>query len=145
MSASVITNWDDRADELAKTCLLKKTGASWMNLCQYCLKMGYFEKMCVPACQIVCARRNRDGFGCAGPDVMQNICDLINSGWSDMYFDGVLTDVSPAEREDVLSWNETMVAQSNEMLAPIIRADIKFQTLAGSHTTLGFRCNAFVC
>ena len=139
MSSIMIFKWDDRADELASACLQKQTGATWMNLCSYCLSMGYFERMCVPSAQICCAPNNRDGFGCAGSDVHQNICDLVNSGWSDSYFVGVLTDVAPDEREHVLTWNETMIASSMGMLAPISRDEIKFMTLAGSHTTLGFR------
>jgi len=140
MATSVtIYKWDDRAHELAMGCLSKQTGASWMNLTQYCISMQFFERMSVPSGQCACAPINRDGYGCNGYDVHENICDLVNSGWSDAYFDGILTDIDPAERQEVMVWNERMVAQSSNMLAPIVREDIKFMTLAGSHTTLGFR------
>ena len=141
-TASVTFKWDDRADELAKEALAKQTGAAWQNLQTYCLKMGYFEKLNVHASQIVCAPSNRDTYGCNGHDTHDNI-DNVTNGWSDSFFEGIITDVDVSEREEVLQYNETMVAASKGQLAEIVRELIKFMTLAGSHTTQGFRQQHF--
>ena len=100
--------------------------------------MGYFECMPTHYSQIVCAPTNRDGYGCNGFDDYENIME-VTSCFSDSYFDGIFTDIDPEEHDFVLVFNETMVAQANGMLAPIVRDETKFMTHAGSHTTQGFR------
>lgn len=134
-----LNTWDDRADALALDCLEKKTGAAWQNFVAYCLKMGYIEKFPVHYNQCVCAPTNRDSYGCNGYDTHENISDITSAGWSDGYFDGIITDIDPSEREAVLTFNEDMVASSKGQLAPIVRELIKFMTYAGSHTTQGLR------
>lgn len=132
-------SWNERAEQLAKDCIIQGTSSAWARLCTYCLRMGFFEKVTAHCSQIVCAVTNRDGYGVNAGDVGENVEDTVLAGWSDKFFDVVITNLAPEEREAVLLFNEKMVATSKGQLAPIERDLVKFQTLAGSHTNQGHR------
>lgn len=132
-------SWNDRADELAKQVLAKQTASAWQHLQSYALRMDFFKKVSVHCSKIVCAVVNRDGYGVNGRDVHENVDDTFYSGWHDQFFMGLLTDILPEEREDVLSFNEKLVNSSKGQLAPVDRDIVKYQTLAGSHTNQGHR------
>ena len=131
--------WNERADELAKLVIEKKTASSWQHLQSYALRMDFFKKVTVHSSRIVCATCNRDGYGVNGNDVHENVDDTFYCGWHDQFFLGLLTDILPEEREDVLSFNERLVNSSKGLLAPVDRDVVKYQTLAGSHTNQGHR------
>lgn len=132
-------SWNDRADELAQECVAKKTSSTWSHLASYCLRMGFFSKLTVHASKIVCAELNRDGYGVNGSDTHEVLEDIFFSGWTDKFFDGLLTDILPEERESLLRFNEDLVSSSQGKLAPIDRDVVKYQTYAGSHTNQGHR------
>ena len=131
--------WNDRADELAKQVLEKRTASAWQHLQAYCLRMDFFKRIPVHCSRIVCATCNRDGYGVNGKDVHENVDDTFYSGWHDQFFHGMLTDILHEERDAVLKFNEDMVGSSKGMLAPVDRDVAKYQTLAGSHTNQGHR------
>ena len=131
--------WNDRADELAKQVLEKRTASAWQHLQAYCLRMDFFKRIPVHCSRIVCATCNRDGYGVNGKDVHENVDDTFYSGWHDQFFHGMLTDILHEERDAVLKFNEDMVGSSKGMLAPVDRDVVKYLTLAGSHTNQGHR------
>ena len=112
--------WDERADQLARAALEEQSGASWQNLCDYAIKMGYFERLNVHASQICCSPSNRDGYGTNGWDTHDHIDKFTLARWSDGYFVGILTDIDPSERTIVLAWNEKIVAAAKGLLAPTV-------------------------
>ena len=131
--------WDERADQLAKAAVDEQSGAAWQNLTAYAIKMGYFERLNVHASQICCSPSNRNGYGTNGYDTHDHIDKFTLARWSDGYFLGIVTDIDPSERTMVLAWNEKIVSAAKGLLASIIREDLKYMTLAGSHTTQAFR------
>jgi hypothetical protein len=139
MSSTFAFRWNDRADELAKQVLEKRTASAWQHLQSYCLRMDFFKRMPIHCSRIICARCNRDGYGVNGRDVHENMDDTFYSGWHEQFFHGMLTDIMPEEHELVLKFNEDMIASSKGMLAPLDREIVKYQTLAGSHTNQGHR------
>ena len=139
---SAVRGWDEHAESFAQECLSMKSAVSWKILSAYCLKMDFMERLTVHFNQIVCSPNNRNGYGCNGHDTHENI-DIITSAWCDEYFDGIITEIDPSKREEVLKFNETMVAASQGRLAPVDRQVAKFQTYAGSHTTQGLRNQYF--
>ena len=131
--------WNERADELAKECLDKKTSSTWSHLRSYCLRMDFFSQLPIHCSKIICAMVNRDGYGVNGDDAHEVLDDIFFAGWTDSFFDGLVTDIDPEEREELLKFNEELVESSHGKLAPIVRDAAKYQTLAGSHTNQGHR------
>jgi hypothetical protein len=79
-----------------------------------------------------------------GHDVHENIADHADVGWSDALFDGAVTDIDHESRDKIINFNETLVAGSDGMLAPVVREDAKYITMAGSHTTQGHRQHIYI-
>jgi hypothetical protein len=131
--------WNTRADELARQACETKTASSWQHLLSYCLRMDFFKRIPAHCSRIVCALANRDGYGVNGKDVHENIDDTFYAGWHDQFFHGMMTDILPEERDEVLAFNQSLIDGSKGMLAPIQTDIVKYQTLAGSHTNQGHR------
>ena len=133
------TCWEPKADELAQAAVRKGTAAAWQELLKYCTLMGYFLRVKVHARHIVICPCNRDGYGVNPADVHEILSDITEVGWSHDAFDGILTDVEADEKDEVCEYNEVQVAASGGMLAPIVRDEVDYMTLAGSHTNQGHR------
>ena len=90
--------------------------------------------------EIVVHPCNRDGYGVNPTDVHLILSDIAATGWADILFRGVLTDVSAEVEEHVFKSNTALVASSNNLLAEINRSKMKWMSLWGSHTNQGIRC-----
>ena len=133
------TCWEPKADELAQAAVQKGTAAAWKELLTYAIKMGYFVKVKVHCRHIVVCPCNRDGYGVNPADVHEILSDIAEVGWNNECFDGILTDVEADEKDEVCEYNEALVASAGGMLAGIVRDEVDYMTLAGSHTNQGHR------
>ena len=84
---------------------------------------------------------NRDGCGVSAKHVQELLADLVHLGWSPKEFRGLCVEVSEKERDRVYSWNQELAENSQGQLPPFQSAtQLKFATLAGSHTNQVLRC-----
>ena len=84
---------------------------------------------------------NRDGCGVSAKHVQELLADLVHLGWSPKEFRGLCVEVSEKERDRVYAWNQELAENSQGQLPPFQSAtQLKFATLAGSHTNQVLRC-----
>jgi hypothetical protein len=88
-------------------------------------------------CKFVgCHPCNRDGYGVNGIDCHSLMGNIFEVGFDPDEVRAVCAEMGPSDQEAML-WNEQMVADGNEMLAPV--EYIKCLSVWGSHTNQGFR------
>ncbi|CAE7242174.1 unnamed protein product [Symbiodinium sp. CCMP2592] len=84
---------------------------------------------------------NRDGCGVSAKHVHELLADLVHLGWSPAEFRGLCVEVSEKERSRVFAWNQELAHNSEGQVPPwTSELQLKFATLAGSHTNQVLRC-----
>ncbi|CAJ1345973.1 unnamed protein product [Effrenium voratum] len=83
--------------------------------------------------QVACSPLNRDGFGLSGPDIHDLTQKVAQVGWDDRETRGICLELAPHD-EQVLAFNRKLCEDSGGLTPPINEIQVRYASLAGSHT-----------
>lgn len=101
-------------------------------------KHGLLRRQVVQPGLVGCHRENRDGFGLSVKDVSELTTAIKEVGFDHGAINAVAVELSPDD-ELTFQFNEKLARDSGYMLPSIPRHQLKFASLAGSHTNAALR------
>ncbi|CAJ1453487.1 unnamed protein product [Effrenium voratum] len=101
-------------------------------------KHGLLRRQVVQPGLVGCHRDNRDGFGLSVKDVSELITAIKEVGFDHGAINAVAVELSPDD-ELTFQFNEKLARDSGYMLPSVPRHQLKFASLAGSHTNAALR------
>ena len=92
--------------------------------------------------EVGCHPMNRDGFGLSPHDVHALVDGLSEVGWDSRETNPICGEISDPDHAMVLGFNEALVTSSRGLLPPVQATQMRYASLANSHTNAALRCLA---
>ena len=126
--------------EFMAGCVYRGIVSLAARLLQIFADLNWLRVEQIPIDSIGTDPKNRNGLGVVVQDVYDLGADIFRAGWSDKECLQALCVEEAPLKTDVVDFSSEVVRQSNGMLPPVCREQVRFGALACNHTVLFLRC-----